>query len=64
MRGGNKVLVVVVVVLSAVAHRTLVGHCRNGEAGAAGTALVIALVVTPSLRSLLSSDHDGGGGGT
>ena len=64
LRGGHKVLVVVVIVLSAVAHRGLVGHGRNGEVGAAGAALVIALVVAPSLRSLLSSDHDRGGGGT
>jgi hypothetical protein len=44
-----------------MAHRALMGHGRDGEAGAAGAALVIALVVAPSLRSLLSSDHDGGG---
>ena len=48
-------LVVVIVVLSAV------GHGRDGETGAAGAALVIALVVALSLRSLLLSDHDGGG---
>ena len=64
VRGGHKVLVVVVV-LSAVAHRALVGHGRDGEAGAAGAALIIALVVAPSLRSLLSSEiMMGGGGGT
>ena len=56
VRGGHKVLVVVVVVLSAVAHGALVGHGRDGEAGAAGAALVIALVVALSLRSLLSWD--------
>ena len=62
VRGGHKVLVVVVVVLSAVAHRALVGHGRDGEAGAAGAALIIALVVAPSLRSLLSSEIMMGGG--
>ena len=48
-------LVIFIVVLSAL------GHGRDGETGTAGAALVIALVVAPSLRSLLLSDHDGGG---
>ena len=53
--GEGWALVVIIVILFAV------GHGRDGETDAAGAALVIALVVAPSLRLLLLSDHDGGG---